>query len=56
MACFAAFVTMAVWISRMSAVDFSTMPNPDLVREFVEIALQMSYAELRDENERYNDL
>jgi hypothetical protein len=40
----------------MSAVDLPTMPNPDLVREFVEIAMQMSYAELRDQNERYNEL
>jgi hypothetical protein len=40
----------------MTAIDLSTMPNPDLVREFVEIALQMSYAELRDQHERYGDL
>lgn len=40
----------------MSYIDLSAMPSPDLVREFVEIAMQMSYAELRDQNERYNDL
>jgi hypothetical protein len=40
----------------MSAIDLTTMPNPDLVREFEEIALQMSYAELRDDDKRYNEL
>lgn len=40
----------------MSAVDLSTMPNPDLVREFVEIAMQMSYAELRNQHEHYAEL
>lgn len=44
------------WNSRMSAINLSLMPNPDLVREFEEIAVQMSYAELRDDHKRYNKL
>lgn len=40
----------------MSAIDLTAVPNPDLAREFEEIAIQMSYAELRNDNRRYKKL
>jgi Domain of unknown function (DUF2019) len=40
----------------MTKPDLSTMPTPDLVREFIEIALQQSYAEAREDFKRFREL
>lgn len=40
----------------MSSLNLSQMPGPDLVREFEEISLQMSYAELMGDLRRTRKL
>ena len=40
----------------MTRPDLSTMPTPDLVREFTEIAVQQSYAEAREDFARFRIL
>jgi len=40
----------------MTKPNLSTMPNPDLIREFTELALQQSYAEAREDFARFRVL